>query len=85
MNEEKFCYLITDFRAQFLSSLTGAGNSLSRGMFIDSCYAHCQAGKQITWSSNNSPVVGNTVRDPFPCSLSTYIYIYDFVGPKTFS
>ncbi|XVE57251.1 hypothetical protein DITRI_Ditri04bG0076700 [Diplodiscus trichospermus] len=52
--------IIHDFRAQFLRALTGAGNSPSRGMFIDSCYAHCQAGKQITWSSDSSPVVGNT-------------------------
>ncbi|XWS49416.1 hypothetical protein CRYUN_Cryun12cG0001700 [Craigia yunnanensis] len=50
----------SDFRAQILSALTGAGSSSSRGIFIDSCYAHCQAGNQITWSSNNSPAVGNT-------------------------
>ncbi|XWS62299.1 hypothetical protein CRYUN_Cryun07bG0198500 [Craigia yunnanensis] len=55
--------IIQDFRVQFLSALTGAGNSSSRRMFIDSCYAHCQAGKQITWSSNNSPAVGNTISD----------------------
>ncbi|XVF52210.1 hypothetical protein PTKIN_Ptkin05aG0001000 [Pterospermum kingtungense] len=52
--------IIQDFRAQMLSALTGAGSSSSRGMFIDSCYAHCQAGKQITWLTDNSPTVGGT-------------------------
>ncbi|KAA3469333.1 pectin acetylesterase 7-like isoform X1 [Gossypium australe] len=52
---------IQDFRTQFLSALNRAGvvNSPSKGMFIDSCYAHCQVGKQIQWSSDSSPVVSN--------------------------
>lgn len=54
-----------DFRTQFLSALNRAGviNSPSKGMFIDSCYAHCQVGKQIQWSSDSSPVVSNMVRE----------------------
>ncbi|OMO93717.1 Pectinacetylesterase [Corchorus olitorius] len=52
--------IIQDFRTQMLSALSGGVNSSSRGLFIDSCYAHCQAGKQITWSSDSSPAVGNT-------------------------
>ncbi|KAK5812831.1 hypothetical protein PVK06_028273 [Gossypium arboreum] len=53
--------IIQDFRTQFLSALNRAGviNSPSKGMFIDSCYAHCQVGKQIQWSSDSSPVVSN--------------------------
>ncbi|OMO78565.1 Pectinacetylesterase [Corchorus olitorius] len=49
--------IIQDFRAQMLSALSGGGRSSSRGMFIDSSYAHCQAGKQVTWSSDGSPAV----------------------------
>ncbi|KAK8505039.1 hypothetical protein V6N12_073803 [Hibiscus sabdariffa] len=54
--------VIQDFREEFLLAINNAGvqNSSSMGMFIDSCYAHCQIGKQITWSSDSSPVVDNT-------------------------
>lgn len=46
-----------DFRTGFLSALTGLGSSSSRGMFIDSCYAHCQSEMQETWLRNDSPVL----------------------------
>ncbi|KAK8639903.1 hypothetical protein V6N13_138269 [Hibiscus sabdariffa] len=54
--------VIEDFRRTFLDALNKAGvlNSPTKGLFLDSCYAHCQIGKQITWSSDTSPVVGNT-------------------------
>lgn len=48
------------FRLEFLKALTGFGNSLSRGMFINSCYSHCQTGIQETWLRNDSPLLGNT-------------------------
>lgn len=38
------------------------GNSSSRGMFIDSCYTHCQTGYQQAWLSAGSPVLDKTVR-----------------------
>uniref|UniRef100_A0A5B6ZEP8 Pectin acetylesterase n=1 Tax=Davidia involucrata TaxID=16924 RepID=A0A5B6ZEP8_DAVIN len=46
-----------DFRLGFLSALTGLGTSSSRGMFINSCYAHCQTELQETWLMNGSPVL----------------------------
>uniref|UniRef100_A0A7N0TB31 Pectin acetylesterase n=1 Tax=Kalanchoe fedtschenkoi TaxID=63787 RepID=A0A7N0TB31_KALFE len=49
-----------DFRAQFLSALTAVGNSTSRGVFIDSCYAHTQTGMQETWLRADSPLVDKT-------------------------
>ncbi|KAK8614330.1 hypothetical protein V6N13_122691 [Hibiscus sabdariffa] len=53
--------VIQDYRTTFLLAINRAGvlSSPTKGMFIDSCYAHCQIGKQITWSSDSSPVVGN--------------------------
>lgn len=30
-------------------------------MFIDACYAHCQAGTQETWLRDDSPVIAKTV------------------------
>ncbi|XP_038986470.1 long chain base biosynthesis protein 2a-like [Phoenix dactylifera] len=45
------------FRTQFLNALAGFGSSSSTGMFINSCYAHCQSEMQETWLSSNSPVL----------------------------
>lgn len=54
--------LFSDFRTQFLNALsTGAGSKPSNGVFINSCYAHCQSGSVATWFADKSPVVGNTV------------------------
>lgn len=46
------------FRSEFLSALPGQGSST--GMFIISCYAHCQSGNQATWFGNNSPSIGSS-------------------------
>ncbi|OAY29987.1 pectin acetylesterase 7 [Manihot esculenta] len=52
---------VQDFRTQFLNALsTGAGSKPSNGVFINSCYAHCQSGSVATWFADKSPVVGNT-------------------------
>ncbi|MFS7923256.1 putative pectinacetylesterase/NOTUM [Helianthus anomalus] len=45
---------------EFLKALTGFDNSPSRGMFINSCYSHCQTGIQETWLRNDSPLLSNT-------------------------
>ncbi|KAM7459713.1 hypothetical protein LguiA_036707 [Lonicera macranthoides] len=47
------------FRSDFLSALARLGSSTSRGMFINSCYAHCQTEMQETWLRNDSPLLGN--------------------------
>nr|DAD36401.1 TPA_asm: hypothetical protein HUJ06_007042 [Nelumbo nucifera] len=47
------------FRMEFLSALLGQRSS-SRGMFINSCYAHCQSEMQETWLQDDSPVLDNT-------------------------
>ncbi|KAM7261990.1 hypothetical protein ACFE04_021067 [Oxalis oulophora] len=46
-----------DFRQQFLGALSSAINSSSRGMFIDSCYTHCQTELQETWFMPESPAL----------------------------
>ncbi|KAH7515007.1 hypothetical protein FEM48_Zijuj11G0150600 [Ziziphus jujuba var. spinosa] len=48
------------FRTKFLHALSGLKkNSESNGMFIDSCYVHCQIDRQETWFRNDSTVVRN--------------------------
>ncbi|KAL9258716.1 Pectin acetylesterase 8-like protein [Drosera capensis] len=48
------------FRTEFLSALSQLGSSSSRGLFINSCYAHCQSGTQETWLRSDSPLLGGT-------------------------
>ncbi|KAJ9536831.1 hypothetical protein OSB04_029564 [Centaurea solstitialis] len=52
--------ILQGYRLEFLKALTGFGNSPSRGMFINSCYSHCQTGIQETWLRDDSPLLGNT-------------------------
>ncbi|KAH9607499.1 hypothetical protein KSS87_017431 [Heliosperma pusillum] len=51
--------VMQDFRIEFLHALTGLNRTPSRGLFINSCYAHCQTELQETWFSNHSPVLHN--------------------------
>jgi len=80
------------FRTEFLRALTVLGNSSYKGMFIDSCYAHCQTEMQETWLRNDSPELEKTVRscifrkysiliNIFPSLL---IFIYDPCDIQTF-
>ncbi|KAG6737036.1 hypothetical protein POTOM_059996 [Populus tomentosa] len=51
---------VQNYRTQFLKAVnTGLGSSTSRGLWINSCYAHCQSGSVSTWLADKSPVVGN--------------------------
>ncbi|WVZ10116.1 hypothetical protein V8G54_014646 [Vigna mungo] len=52
--------LMQGFRTEFLRALTVLGNSSYKGMFIDSCYAHCQTEMQETWLRSDSPELEKT-------------------------
>lgn len=56
-----FYMYFADFRLQFLSAIGGASNSPLNGMFIDSCYLHCQTEMQETWLMPDSPLLSKTV------------------------
>ncbi|BBH02695.1 Pectinacetylesterase family protein [Prunus dulcis] len=47
-------------RVQFLSAIGGMTGCPLKGMFIDSCYAHCQTEMQETWLMADSPVLNKT-------------------------
>ncbi|KAK3007717.1 hypothetical protein RJ639_014250 [Escallonia herrerae] len=51
--------IMQDFRLEFISALTGLQSTSSNGMFINSCYAHCQTEMQETWLRTDSPVLNN--------------------------
>ncbi|CAN0840529.1 Pectin acetylesterase 8, partial [Linum grandiflorum] len=48
------------FRMKFLKTLTKASNSTSRGLYINSCFAHCQTEVQARWYMAGSPALGGT-------------------------
>ncbi|KAK9699093.1 hypothetical protein RND81_08G152300 [Saponaria officinalis] len=49
------------FRTDFLGALSSLGDNPSRGLYINSCYCHCQSGTQETWLRNDSPLLDNTM------------------------
>ncbi|KAF5739756.1 pectin acetylesterase 8-like [Tripterygium wilfordii] len=51
---------IQGFRLEFLNALSAVGKSPARGMFIDSCFSHCQTEFQGTWLMPGSPTISNT-------------------------
>lgn len=44
-----------------LHALKPFSKSNRNGMFINSCYAHCQSQFQLTWYADNSTIIGNKV------------------------
>ncbi|THU74015.1 hypothetical protein C4D60_Mb04t28900 [Musa balbisiana] len=49
--------IMQEFRLEFLNAVNGLGTPSSRGLFINSCYAHCQSEMQETWLLPNSPML----------------------------
>lgn len=47
------------FRNQMLNAIKGFSMSRQNGLFINSCFAHCQTERQDTWFADDSPVVRN--------------------------
>ncbi|KAK4770722.1 hypothetical protein SAY87_031254 [Trapa incisa] len=52
--------VMQDFRMEFLDALSILQRLSSTGMFIDSCYAHCQSEMQEFWFRYDSPILANT-------------------------
>ncbi|KAL8141716.1 hypothetical protein V2J09_014748 [Rumex salicifolius] len=52
--------ILEGFRKEFLDAITMGGKPASRGMFINSCYCHCQSGTQETWLRDDSPLLDGT-------------------------
>lgn len=51
----------TGFRNQMLNVVKQFAMSDKNGLFINSCFAHCQTERQDTWFADNSPVIKNKV------------------------
>ncbi|KAK1285217.1 hypothetical protein QJS10_CPB20g01081 [Acorus calamus] len=60
------------FRTEFLKVIEGLGSSPQRGLFINSCYAHCQSEMQETWLRADSPML-----DKIPIAKAIGDWYYD--------
>ncbi|KAL5859380.1 hypothetical protein ACOSQ4_000676 [Xanthoceras sorbifolium] len=50
---------LQDFRNEMLNAVKVFSESDQNGLFINSCFAHCQSERQDTWFANDSPVIAN--------------------------
>ncbi|CAH9141067.1 unnamed protein product [Cuscuta epithymum] len=50
---------LQEFRNKMLNTLKGITASKQTGLFINSCFAHCQSERQDTWFADDSPVISN--------------------------
>ncbi|URD95151.1 Pectinacetylesterase [Musa troglodytarum] len=64
--------IMQGFRLEFLNAVTGLGTPSSRGLFINSCYAHCQSEMQETWFLPNSPML-----DKIPIAVAVGDWFYN--------
>ncbi|KAL8166303.1 hypothetical protein V2J09_007802 [Rumex salicifolius] len=49
------------FRMQMLNSLKDFSRTKQNGVFINSCFAHCQSERQDTWFADDSPVLHSKI------------------------
>lgn len=47
------------FRNEMLNALKGFSMGPENGLFINSCFAHCQSERQDTWFGSDSPAIAN--------------------------
>ena len=65
------------FRTHILNQIKGFASSRQTGIFLNSCFAHCQSERQDTWYANNSPKIGNKV-----CTKTIPYSAFQFVSWK---
>lgn len=44
-----------------LNVMKGFSMNQKNGLFVNSCFAHCQSERQDTWFADDSPLIGNKV------------------------
>ncbi|MQM02327.1 hypothetical protein Taro_035092 [Colocasia esculenta] len=53
--------VLQGFRNQMLNAVKSFAVSRQNGLFLNSCFAHCQSENQTTWFTNGSPVLKKKV------------------------
>ncbi|XWS64390.1 hypothetical protein CRYUN_Cryun05aG0000800 [Craigia yunnanensis] len=65
------------FRTQMLNAIKGFSMSRENGLFINSCFAHCQTERQDTWFADDSPEIRNK-----PIAIAVGDWYFDRAGVK---
>ncbi|KAJ0559959.1 putative pectinacetylesterase/NOTUM [Helianthus annuus] len=88
----KILVFFSDFRSDFIKALrSGMGrskfNSTSRGLFINSCYSHCQTGFQASWlgaaaSKLDNMAIAEVVSDWFYERNTTQLIDHQHIMPQ---
>ena len=65
-------YEISGFREALLDAINEFKNRRDWGMFIDSCFIHCQSMKAITWHSPSAARINNRVSPSLFCCRRTW-------------
>ncbi|KAK9114312.1 hypothetical protein Syun_021109 [Stephania yunnanensis] len=63
------------FRNQMLDAIKGVSKYNKNGLFINSCFAHCQSERQDTWFADDSPMIQDK-----SVALSVGEWFFDRVG-----
>ncbi|GMI84420.1 Pectin Acetyesterase 12 [Hibiscus trionum] len=66
------------FRTQMLNAVKGFAMSRRNGLFINSCFAHCQSERQDTWFADDSPEIRNK-----PIAIAVGDWYFDRAGVKS--
>ena len=53
---------VTGFRTRMVNLVKGFAMPSKNGVFLNSCFAHCQTERHDTWFAQNSPAIKNKVR-----------------------
>ncbi|XP_016481028.1 pectin acetylesterase 12-like [Nicotiana tabacum] len=70
-------HFLQGFRIHMLNTIKRFAASRQNGLFINSCFAHCQSERQDTWFSDNSPMINNK-----PIALAVGDWYFDRSGMK---
>ncbi|WRX23415.1 Pectinacetylesterase/NOTUM - like 6 [Theobroma cacao] len=66
------------FRTQMLNAIKGFSMSRQNGLFINSCFAHCQTERQDTWFADDSPEIRNK-----PIAIAVGDWYFDRAGVRS--
>lgn len=70
-------HFLQGFRNQMLKVISRFSRSPQNGLFINSCFAHCQTERQDTWFADDSPVIRNK-----PIALAVGDWYFDRAAVK---
>ncbi|XP_027352131.1 pectin acetylesterase 3-like isoform X1 [Abrus precatorius] len=68
---------LQEFRNQMLNDVKDFSSTSQTGLFINSCFAHCQSERQDTWFADDSPLINN-----MPIAIAVGDWYFDRTAVK---